>query len=281
MALAGSAALTGCDGDGDGGAVPPATTSPGTVPPTTPTSTEPAPPTSPKPAPTGSPNPTVAPAGCRIPANLRGKDLDRIPTSRKIVALTFDAGANADAVPSILRTLAAENVPGTFFLTGRFVEDFPAESRQIGDGYVVGNHTVTHPDLTTLSDAKVRAEIVNAERAIRAATGEDPRRYFRFPLGARDERTIEIVNARCYVAFRWTVDSLGWQGTSGGMSAAKVASRVLDAATPGEIVLMHVGSHPEDGSTLDADALPRIIDGLRDRGYQFVSLTEVLGPEPD
>lgn len=267
------AAMAGCSDGGTPGAVPPTSPAP---PPATSSPATSAPPTTPATPTTSPPAPT-----CQVPSNLRGKDLERVPTSRKVVALTFDAGANADGVPSILETLATEDVPGTFFLTGRFVEDFPAESRQIGAAYVVGNHTMTHPDLTELSDGKIRAEITEAERAIRAGTGQDPRRYFRFPFGARDERTLRIVNARCYVAFRWTVDTLGWQGTSGGMSVAKVVDRVLDAATPGEIVLMHVGSHPDDHTTLDADALPQMIKGLRDRGYQFVSLTEVLGSAPD
>ncbi len=289
MALLAAAALAGCTGDGSDTASPttgPTSTAPGspTGSPASPAPTSSAPsPTDPT-GPTSTPVPTAissAPAPtCTIPSALRGEDLEKISASRKIVALTFDAGANADAVPSILATLAAEDVPGTFFLTGRFVEDFPAESRQIAQRYVVGNHSMTHPDLTTLSGSQVRAELTRAERIIRNTTGEDPRRFFRFPLGARDARTIGIVNDLCYVAFRWTVDTLGWQGTSGGMSVSKVVNRVLAAATPGEIVLMHVGSHPGDGSTLDADALPQIIDGLRDRGYQFVSLTEVLPAAP-
>jgi peptidoglycan/xylan/chitin deacetylase (PgdA/CDA1 family) len=62
---------------------------------------------------------------------------------------------------------------------------------------------------------------------------------------------IDLVNELCYVPFRWTVDSLGWKGTSGGQSVAKVVSHVVGAAQPGAIVLMHVGSNPDDGTTLD------------------------------
>ena len=188
--------------------------------------------------------------------------------------------AVGDAVASIRKTLNDEDVPATFFLTGAFVEDFPVKSTRIADEHLVGNHSMTHPDLTTLSDAGVRAEIRKAQQAILDTTGEDPRRFFRFPLGARDERTIRIVNNRCYVAFRWTVDSLGWKGTSGGMTVAKVVNRVLAAAKPGAIVLMHVGSHPEDGSMLDADALPRVIDRLQAQEYSFVRLSRVMSPAP-
>ena len=71
-------------------------------------------------------------------------------------------------------------------------------------------------------------------------------------------------------------DGVDWQETSGGRSVDSVVQRVLGAATPGEIVLMHVGSNPTDHSTLDADALPRVISGLRAAGYSFVTL-DALG----
>lgn len=200
--------------------------------------------------------------------------------TEKVVALTFDGGAGAQGAPSILDTLEEEGVPGTFFLTGQFARTFPQTSARIGAEHLVGNHTDTHPDLTTLGDDRIRAEVRTAQTAIRSATGQDPRRFFRFPFGARDERTIRVVNDLCYVPFRWTVDTLGWKGTSGGQTVDSVVQRVVAAAQPGEIVLMHVGANPDDGSTLDADALPRVIDRLRDLGYSFVPLSRVLAAAP-
>jgi len=82
------------------------------------------------------------------------------------------------------------------------------------------------------------------------------------------------VNCLGYGSVRWTVDTLGWPGSSGGQSATSVVNRVLAGLTAGESVLLHVGSNPQDGSTLDADALPRIITELRNRGYGFVTLAE-------
>jgi len=90
--------------------------------------------------------------------------------------------------------------------------------------------------------------------------------------GARNAETIEIVNTECYLPIRWTIDTLGWKGTSGGQSAETVIARVLDGIEPGAIVLMHLGSNPDDGSTLDADALPAIVEELRTRGYRFVTV---------
>ena len=215
-----------------------------------------------------------------MPAHLLGQDLERIPPDRRVVALTFDAGANADAVAPILTTLAREQVTGTFFLTGAFVRQFPDESRAVVDaGHRLGNHSVTHPSFTSLTDDEIRAEVRDAEADIITHAGADPRPYFRFPYGDRDARTIAAVNDLEYIAVRWTVDTLGWQGTSGGRSAGEVTRRVLDTAQPGQIVLMHVGSHPTDGSTLDADALPGIISGLRDAGYGFVTLDVLLSPD--
>jgi peptidoglycan/xylan/chitin deacetylase (PgdA/CDA1 family) len=220
---------------------------------------------SPNPPPTPTPTETSG-----LPDPLVGTQWYTLPTTRKVVALTFDAGANADAVPSILATLRAEGVPATFFLTGRWVEVYPGYAAEIGAAYPVGNHSYSHPDLTGLSDAEVRDEIRRADDAIEAATGRDPRPLFRFPFGAWSDHLIAVVNDEGYGAINWTVDTRGWMGTSGGQSVDSVVQRVLDAATPGEIVIMHVGSNPDDGSTLDADALPRVIDELRALRYSFV-----------
>ncbi len=197
-----------------------------------------------------------------------------------MVALTFDAGANANGVPSILATLAGRQVPGTFFLTGAFVDAFPTASRQIAAAYPIGNHTQNHKDLTQLTTAGVQTEIRTGAASIQRVTGVNPRPYFRFPYGAVNARIIATVNAECYVPFRWTVDSWGWKGTAGGMSADEVQRRVVGALRPGTIVLMHVGSNPDDGTTFDANALPRIIDAIRAQGYTFVTLEHVLPATP-
>ena len=294
LAMAAAVALTGCgDGaDGSGDAGPEVTPTTGTATPSA-TATDPAQPTpsataspseqpSPGQTPPGQtpsqqPRPVPSTPGAELPARLLGQDWERIPTTRKVVALTFDGGSSADGLDSILDTLDRENVPATFFLTGQFVERFPAAARSIADrGYRIGSHSVSHPYFTQLSDADLRAEIVGAQEAITRVTGADPRPWFRFPYGDRNARTISAVNALGYVPIRWTVDTLGWKGTSGGQSAATVTDRVLAAATNGEIVLMHVGAHPQDRSTLDADALGGIIQQLRARGYEFVTIDAML-----
>jgi len=222
---------------------------------------------------------TWAPAAPAAPASgLLGTDWTRIPTGSKVVALTFDAGSNAAGLPSISSTLRTKKAPATFFLTGNWVRDFPAQANTIAqDGYLAGNHSLSHLSFTPLTDAQVTAQVQGAQQAILRANGADTRPLFRFPNGDRNSRVLADVNRLGYVTVRWTVDSLGWKGTSGGQSVQSVVNRVLAAAQPGEIVLMHLGSNPDDHSTLDASALPAIIDGLRARGYGFVTLKALTG----
>jgi peptidoglycan/xylan/chitin deacetylase (PgdA/CDA1 family) len=223
-----------------------------------------------------SPAPGYGP-GHPITGRLAGTLPTFIPTTRHVVALTFDAGANDAGVPSILRTLLRFHVAATFFMTGPFARTYPAVAREIAaDGFRIANHTMTHPYLTHLSDAGVRWEILAAARAITEVTGKNPAPLFRFPYGDEDARTIAIANRLGYVPVSWTVDTLGWQGASAGITVSEVASRVLAALRSGEIVLMHAGSSP-DGSALDAHALPQVISQLQARGYSFVTLDALLG----
>ncbi len=255
-------------------------------PPSATTAPQPATPTpTPRTTPRVSPTPSTTwsrsvvrptPNACAVTAKYRGKDLEVVPTTAKVAVLTFDGGASSTGVTSILSTLATTKAAATFFLTGDFTRDHPSATASIAAAHPVGNHSNTHPDLTALSSTAVVDQIRAGAAAIRAGIGRPPGPWFRFPYGARDARTIGLVNDECYVAVRWTVDSLGWKGTSGGMTVAKVRDRVLAAARPGMVVLMHVGANPDDGTTLDASALSSIISGLRAKGYSFVTLQQAL-----
>ncbi len=209
-----------------------------------------------------------------VPPSLVGQEWTVLPTTRKVVALTFDAGGNADGVASILGTLNQTGAVGTFFLTGRWAESFPSYASQIGSRYPVGNHTYSHPHLPQLSDAAVKDEVTLGASRVSGVTGQETRPLFRFPYGESDARTLALVNSLSFGSYRWTVDTLGWEGTSGGQSVSSVVARVLAGLRPGEIVLMHVGSNPTDHSTLDANALPTIISELRRRGYELVTLRQ-------
>jgi peptidoglycan/xylan/chitin deacetylase (PgdA/CDA1 family) len=189
-----------------------------------------------------------------------------------VVALTFDCGAGDQGVAAILAALSAADVPATFFVTGKFANTHQQLLKTlIARGDLVGNHTLTHPHLTQLSDAVVAREVRDGELALSAATGADPHPLFRFPYGEYDARTLALVHQLGYGAIGWTVDTRGWQGREAG-TAADVVSRVRAALRPGAVVLMHMGANPNDGTTFDADALPRVITLIRSLGYGFVRI---------
>jgi peptidoglycan/xylan/chitin deacetylase (PgdA/CDA1 family) len=125
-----------------------------------------------------------------LPSSLLGVDSTRIPTSARVVALTFDAGANADAIPSILTTLRTKNVRATF-LDRSGVPGLPPP-RPTKLPWVASSsatYSESHPELTTLSDDQARAEVLNAQRCILLTNGAK-RVLLRFPLGATDSRVL-------------------------------------------------------------------------------------------
>jgi peptidoglycan/xylan/chitin deacetylase (PgdA/CDA1 family) len=211
----------------------------------------------------------------RVPRALVVRVPTRLPTRKRLVALTFDAGANDAGLPKIAATLARLRVPATFFMTGHFARFYPRWARLIAARYPIGNHTMNHVDLNGLSNSQVRNEVVEAQQSIRRVTGRAPLPLFRFPYGDVRARTLRIVNSLGYAAVGWTVDTAGWLGTSGGQSVSSVVARALGGLRPGTIILMHVGSNPGDGSTLDANSLATIIGRIERRGYAFATLPQV------
>ena len=228
--------------------------------------------------PAAPPQPQRPPRPAPRPAQrtLVGQIVYRLPTRRRVVALTFDAGASNAGAPKILAVLRATGVEGTFFLTGRWAELYPQWARRIAARYPIGNHTFDHRDLLTVSLPAVRGEILMASAAIARTTGRPHARLVRFPYGSSSASTLRIANELGYTAVGWTVDTLGWEGTSTGQSVESVIAHALAHLEPGEIILMHVGSNPTDGSTLDANALATLIREIRRRGYTFVTLTQYL-----
>jgi peptidoglycan/xylan/chitin deacetylase (PgdA/CDA1 family) len=218
----------------------------------------------------------VQPAAARVPAHrvLVGRIPERIPTNQRVVALTFDAGADDGGAPKILAALARGRATATFFMTGRWAELYPQWARRIAARYPIANHTYNHLDLLGLGLPEVKSEVLMAAAAIQRATGRPPVQLFRFPYGSSDASRLALVNHLGYTVLGWTVDTLGWEGTSMEQSVASVTSRALAHLEPGEIILMHTGANPNDHSTLDADALPGIIRAIRARGYRFVTLNE-------
>lgn len=197
--------------------------------------------------------------------------LDRLATAKHVVALTLDAGGNADSARRAFAELRRADVPVTFFLTGRWVTLHPVLARDIGRDplWHVGDHTVDHSSMPTLPSARARWEVVEARREIEERTGLDPKPLFRFPYGAETPALDGLVEALGFRVVRWSIDSLGWRGP-GFESTAALVRRVVAGLQPGAIILMHIGS--SGGGTLDTDALAGVIRAVEARGYRFVAL---------
>jgi len=203
-------------------------------------------------------------------------EVDRGPRGKNEIALTFDAGAEAECFDDLITALANAHASSTFFVTGKFVHDHSDCAAEITKhGHEVGNHTWSHLDLTQQSDDVVRDEIIRAERAIGQASGQSPRPRWRAPYGARDRRVLKIAGNLGYRSIYWTLDSLD------GVEPLKTPQFLIDRITSrsdaeldGAIILMHVGVR----ST--ADALPAIIANLQGRGFHFVTMSKLLEPVP-
>ena len=198
-----------------------------------------------------------------------GKEYSRVPGTAKVVALTFDAAYEPAPLKSILATLKAEEVPATFFLTGEFIRDFPdSVAAIVAGGYPIGNHSYSHPDFATISDAEIKSQLERTAASIEAAGAEDPRPLFRPPYGSRNAHILSVLGDEGYVSVYWTIDTLDWKTDR---TPEQIRSAVLENLQPGAIILMHVGGKATAG------ILPTLIADLRSRGYGFVELRSALG----
>jgi peptidoglycan/xylan/chitin deacetylase (PgdA/CDA1 family) len=187
-----------------------------------------------------------------------------------IVALTFDAGAEAGtAAPRVIEVLRERGVRATFFLSGNWVAKHPALAAEIlADGHEIGNHSLTHPDLTRLADNQVVFELDYTDQIVWDTLGVHTRPYFRPPFGARNRRVLDVAAASGFRSVFWSLDSGDWLPRA---TPGAVAERVLRFAQPGDIVVEHVAS---DASAV---ALPTILDEFDERGWKVGTVSDVLG----
>lgn len=220
---------------------------------------------------------TEAGGGPRPPASLLGEEIRRLPTSRREVALTFNAAWDEAGIAEVLEVLRRRGLPATFFPTGAFADAHPAAVRAMGAAHGLGNHSYSHPFFDDLGTQERAEEVRRADAAIRRASGTEPLPFFRFPYSSTTEESVADVNDLGYAAIEFTADTNGYLGPQGGMTAAAAAGRAIDALGPGAIIQMHVGSNG-DGVVLDAEALPLVIDAAEEEGYRIVDLREFLVP---
>ncbi|HEY3057792.1 MAG TPA: polysaccharide deacetylase family protein [Chloroflexota bacterium] len=190
--------------------------------------------------------------------------------SSGMVALTFDAGAEAGtAAPRLIQVLRERGVHATFFLSGNWVLKYPALAMEIlNDGHEIANHSLTHPELTKLSDNQIVFELDYTDQVVWDTLGVHTRPYFRPPFGARNSHVLSVAAASGFRSVFWSLDSGDWLPRA---SPGAVAEKVLRYAQPGDIVVEHVAS---DASAV---ALPTILDSFEERGWKVGTVSEVLG----
>lgn len=191
----------------------------------------------------------------------------KVPTSRKVVALTFDDGPIKTTTPEILHILKEKNIKATFFVVGEQVKRFPnLVSQEVDEGHEVGNHTYTHPTLTHLLDNKIEEEINSTEREILKVAPKPT--LFRPPGGFNNKKVLSFARDSEYITILWSIDPLDWRYPSVG----DIVNKVVTDVEPGSIILLHDGKYPSP----TPEALWFIIDSLEARGYEFVTVSELL-----
>ncbi|UCF80249.1 MAG: polysaccharide deacetylase family protein [Acidobacteriota bacterium] len=215
----------------------------------------------------------------------------------RVVYLTFDGGSSANVAEETLRMLAQHRVRATMFLTGRFIERYPYIVRLIvQDGHEVGNHTDSHPHLTTfaanrrhqtlngVSRAFLHDQLQKTSALFEEATGQEMQKMWRAPFGEHNHEIRRWAEELGYIHVGWTIDSLDWVAKRDSHLYAPMRSileRLLSFGeearwgASGSIVLMHLGTERSPPERLP-EILPDLIEGYRARGYRFGLASELL-----
>lgn len=183
------------------------------------------------------------------------------------IAITFDDGPHAEYTPKLLDELKKRKIKATFFLVGQCVAEYPdIVKRMVDEGHEVANHSWSHPALTKLSPDSLRKQLENTNDAIRKASGVTPT-LMRPPYGA----TSPILNRRFAEDYGmkvilWSVDPLDWKYRN----SSKVYNSIVQNVHPGAIILAH------DIHATTVAAMPQVFDTLLEKGYKFVTVSDLL-----
>jgi polysaccharide deacetylase family sporulation protein PdaB len=192
-----------------------------------------------------------------------------VQTDKKLIALTFDISWGNTRQGPILDVLEEKGVDkATFFLSSPWAKSEPEIVKRIVDmGFEIGSHGHKHTNYSSLDDDEIRRQILTAHRILQETTGQVPR-LLRLPNGDFDKRVLQIADELNYQVIQWDTDSLDWMN----IGVDHIVERVVSKAHPGDIILMHAS----DSCKQTHLALPVIIDRLRDEGYEFVTVSELI-----
>jgi peptidoglycan/xylan/chitin deacetylase (PgdA/CDA1 family) len=197
---------------------------------------------------------------------------ERNPAAGRVAALSFDASGASTAFDRLLDGLASRHVRGTFFITGAWAQENPGLVIKLRRaGHEVANSTWDQQALAKLSDDALASQIKRTNRLLSSLLGHAPAPLFRAPAGPRDARVLRIVTSLGLQPVSWSLDScdsLPGRNTPQHVFDALVLAK--DDELDGVVILLHVGE------PATAEALPYAINALRERGFQFVTVSELM-----
>ncbi|MDE3180936.1 MAG: polysaccharide deacetylase family protein [Acidobacteriota bacterium] len=216
--------------------------------------------------------------GCAVPSSqLLGRALVRGPRGLNRVALTFDDGPTPPSTGEILQVLKQYGVAATFFVNGRWVDQFPETLRRIHqESHSIGNHTYTHLFLYLKTRRHIAREIDLTQEAIERVTGKRPV-IFRCPYGVRWFGLFSELRKRGMTAVQWSDTGYDWIKKN---KAADIVRKALRNLGDGSVILLHDGCGAKEPGEVDhsptVEALPAIIEEVHRRGFRFVRVEEFL-----
>lgn len=190
-----------------------------------------------------------------------------VETDKKQIAISFDAAWGNDDTQTLIDILKEYNVPATFFVVGSWVDKYPESVKALADaGHQIQNHSNTHPHMPQLSKNQMCDELKSCNDKIEKITGVCPTLH-RPPYGDYDNALIESVESLNMHTIQWSVDSLDWKDNA---TPDSICKRVTSKVKNGSIVLFH-----NDADHTPA-ALPNILKCLKDEGYEFVFISDLI-----
>lgn len=190
-------------------------------------------------------------------------------TQKKTIYLTFDEGYENGYSEKILNVLKEYDVKAAFFVTKSYIRDNPELiKRMVAEGHIVGNHSVTHPDMTKLTAEQIATEINDCSAYFKEVTGQEMPHFFRPPEGVYSIHSLEQTQALGYKTIFWSFAYGDWDvNNQPGKEAAY--NMVMENYHNGSIMLLHAVSQS------NTEALPDIINSLREKGYTFMTLNDL------